>query len=93
MILTAVMVTPMVAKGVTVGAIEMPNRVVGKSFDNHDRQLLKGVVLRASYVTPQLHVAECRARDWRYCAESAARSRRRSTSTECCRYTTGTQID
>ncbi len=66
MITTTVMATPMVAKGVTVGAIQVTNKRGGAGiFDDRDRQILEGLASSAalSLRNAQLHAAEKRARD------------------------------
>ncbi|MBI1967641.1 MAG: GAF domain-containing protein, partial [Gemmatimonadetes bacterium] len=66
MITTTVMATPMVAKGVTVGAIQVSNKVTGAGiFDDRDRQVLEGLAASAAVAlrNAQLHAAEKRARD------------------------------
>lgn len=66
MITTTVMATPMVAKGVTVGAIQVSNKVTGDGvFDERDRELLEGLAASAALAlrNAQLHAAEKRARD------------------------------
>ena len=66
MVTTTVMATPMVAKGVTVGAIQVSNKVTGTGiFDDHDRALLEGLASSAAVAlrNAQLHSAEKRAHD------------------------------
>ncbi len=66
MITTTVMATPMIAKGVTVGAIQVSNKVTGDGiFDGRDRELLEGLAASAAVAlrNAQLHTAERRARD------------------------------
>jgi GAF domain-containing protein/multidrug resistance efflux pump len=63
---TTVMATPMVAGGVTVGAIQVVDKRTGSgTFDAHDRELLEGLAAAAgsSLRNAQLHGAERRARD------------------------------
>src|SRR5574341_1456900 len=60
------MATPMVTKGVTVGAIQVTNKVTGDGiFDDRDRQVLEGLAASAAVAlrNAQLHAAEKRARD------------------------------
>jgi len=65
MITTTVMATPMVAKGVTVGAIQVTNKVNDDIFDEQDRALLEGLASSAAIAlrNAQLHAAEKRAND------------------------------
>jgi len=66
MITTTVMATPMVTKGVTVGAIQVSNKVTGEGiFDDRDRELLEGLAASAAVAlrNAQLHAAEKRAHD------------------------------
>ncbi len=66
MITTTVMATPMIAKGVTVGAIQVVNKVTGDGvFDDRDRELLEGLAGSAAVAlrNAQLHAAEKRAHD------------------------------
>ena len=66
MITTTVMATPMVTKGVTVGAIQVSNKVTGDGiFDDRDRELLEGLAASAAVAlrNAQLHAAEKRAHD------------------------------
>jgi GAF domain-containing protein/biotin carboxyl carrier protein len=66
MVTTTVMATPMVTKGVTVGAIQVNNKVNGNGiFDDHDRALLEGLASSAAVAlrNAQLHAAEKRAHD------------------------------
>ena len=65
MITTTVMATPMVAKGVTVGAIQVTNKVNDDIFDDRDRALLEGLASSAAVAlrNAQLHAAEKRAND------------------------------
>jgi len=66
MVTTTVMATPMVAKGVTVGAIQVTNKVGGDGiFDDQDRELLEGLATSAAVAlrNAQLHAAEKRAHD------------------------------
>ena len=61
-----VMATAMVAGGVTVGAIQVTNKVTGDGiFDDHDRELLEGLAALAAIAlrNAQLHAAERRAGD------------------------------
>jgi GAF domain-containing protein/multidrug resistance efflux pump len=63
---STVMATPMVAGGITVGAIQVVNKRTGTGiFDEHDRQLLEGLAASAAFAlrNAQLHAAETRARD------------------------------
>jgi GAF domain-containing protein/multidrug resistance efflux pump len=63
---STIMATPMVAGGITVGAIQVVNKRTGTGvFDEHDRQLLEGLATAAasSLRNAQLHGAERRARD------------------------------
>ncbi len=65
-IATTVMATPMVAGGVTVGAIQVVDKHTGTgAFDVDDRELLEGLAAAAgsSLRNAQLHGAERRARD------------------------------
>ena len=62
-----VMATAMVAGGVTVGAIQVTNKVTGDGiFDERDRELLEGLaaVAAISLRNAQLHAAEKRAGDF-----------------------------
>jgi GAF domain-containing protein/multidrug resistance efflux pump len=66
MVTTTVMAAPMIAKGETVGAIQLVNKVTGVGiFDDHDRELLEGMAGLAAIAlrNAQLHAAEKRARD------------------------------
>ncbi len=66
MIATTIMATPMVAKGITVGSIQVVNKVGGDGiFDQQDRELLEGLAASAAVAlrNAQLHAAERRARD------------------------------
>ncbi len=66
MLATTVMATAMVAGGVTVGAIQVSNKLTGKGvFDAGDRELLEGLATSAAAAlrNAQLHTAEKRARD------------------------------
>lgn len=66
MIATTVLVAPMVADGVTVGAIEVANKVLGDGlFNEADRELIEGLASAAAVAlrNAQLHTAEKRARD------------------------------
>jgi GAF domain-containing protein len=61
-----VMATAMVASGVTVGAIQVTNKVTGAGvFDERDRELLEGLAATAAVAlrNAQLHAAEKRAGD------------------------------
>jgi GAF domain-containing protein/biotin carboxyl carrier protein len=61
-----VMATAMVAGGVTVGAIQVSNKLTGDGvFDQRDRELLEGLAASAAAAlrNAQLHTAETRARD------------------------------
>jgi GAF domain-containing protein len=61
-----VMATAMVASGVTVGAIQVTNKVTGDGvFDERDRELLEGLAATAAIAlrNAQLHAAEKRAGD------------------------------
>jgi GAF domain-containing protein/multidrug resistance efflux pump len=63
---STIMATPMVAGGITVGAIQVVNKRTGTGvFDEYDRQLLEGLAAAAasSLRNAQLHGAERRARD------------------------------
>lgn len=63
---STIMATPMVAGGITVGAIQVVNKRTGTGvFDERDRQLLEGLAAAAasSLRNAQLHGAERRARD------------------------------
>lgn len=64
MIATSVMAAPMVAKGVTVGSIQVTNKVTGEGiFDDNDRELLEGLAASAAVAlrNAQLHTVEKRA--------------------------------
>jgi GAF domain-containing protein/multidrug resistance efflux pump len=66
MLATTVMATAMVAGGVTVGAIQVSNKLTGdKVFDERDRELLEGLAASAAAAlrNAQLHTVERRARD------------------------------
>jgi GAF domain-containing protein/multidrug resistance efflux pump len=66
MLATTVMATAMVAGGVTVGAIQVSNKLTGKGvFDEKDRELLEGLAATAAAAlrNAQLHTVEKRARD------------------------------
>jgi GAF domain-containing protein len=57
----------MVAGGVTVGSIQVSNKLTGKGvFDEHDRELLEGLAASAAAAlrNAQLHTVENRARDF-----------------------------
>ena len=60
------MATAMVAGGVTVGAIQVSNKLTGGGvFDERDRELLEGLASSAAAAlrNAQLHTVEKRARD------------------------------
>src|SRR2546429_7294829 len=60
MVTLGVMATPMVVKGVTVGAIQGMNKVGDEGiFDGHDRELLEGLAASAAVAlrNPQLLAA------------------------------------
>lgn len=66
MLATTVMATAMVAGGVTVGAIQVSNKLTGDGvFDERDRELLEGLASSAAAAlrNAQLHSVEKRARD------------------------------
>jgi GAF domain-containing protein len=66
MLATTVMATAMVAGGVTVGSIQVSNKLTGDGvFDLHDRELLEGLAASAAAAlrNAQLHTIEKRARD------------------------------
>ncbi|MEO8089712.1 MAG: GAF domain-containing protein [Gemmatimonadales bacterium] len=66
MLATTVMATAMVAGGVTVGAIQVSNKLTGDGvFDERDRELLEGLASSAAAAlrNAQLHTVEKRARD------------------------------
>ena len=66
MLSTTVMATAMVAGGVTVGAIQVSNKLTGRGvFDERDRELLEGLAASAAAAlrNAQLHTVEKRARD------------------------------
>ena len=66
MITTSVMASPMIAKGVTVGAIQVTNKVTDAGiFTERDRDLLEGLATSAAIAlrNAQLHLAERRASD------------------------------
>ena len=66
MLALTVMATAMVAGGVTVGAIQVSNKLTGDGvFDQHDRELLEGLAASAGTAlrNAQLHTIERRARD------------------------------
>jgi GAF domain-containing protein len=66
MLATNVMATAMVAGGVTVGAIQVSNKLTGHGiFDERDRELLEGLAASAAAAlrNAQLHSVEKRARD------------------------------
>jgi GAF domain-containing protein len=60
-----VMATAMVAGGVTVGAIQVTDKVGDGAFDQHDRQMLEGLAAAAAVAlrNAQLHAASQRAGD------------------------------
>ena len=63
---TTVMATAMVAGGVTVGSIQVSNKLTGDGiFDLRDRELLEGLAASAAAAlrNAQLHTVEKRARD------------------------------
>jgi GAF domain-containing protein len=63
---TTVMATAMVAGGVTVGSIQVSNKLTGDGvFDLRDRELLEGLAASAAAAlrNAQLHAVEKRARD------------------------------
>lgn len=67
MLALTVMATAMTAGGVTVGAIQVSNKLTGDGiFDDHDRELLEGLAATAAAAlrNAQLHTAENRARDF-----------------------------
>ncbi|HZA97960.1 MAG TPA: GAF domain-containing protein [Gemmatimonadales bacterium] len=66
MLATTVMATAMVTGGVTVGAIQVSNKLTGDGvFDHRDRELLEGLAASAAAAlrNAQLHTVETRARD------------------------------
>jgi GAF domain-containing protein/multidrug resistance efflux pump len=65
MLTTTVMATAMVAGGVTVGAIQVSNKLTDGVFDDRDRELLEGLASSAAAAlrNAQLHTVEKRARD------------------------------
>jgi GAF domain-containing protein/multidrug resistance efflux pump len=66
MLATTVMATAMVTGGVTVGAIQVSNKLTGDGvFDHRDRELLEGLAASAATAlrNAQLHTVEKRARD------------------------------
>ena len=66
MLSTTVMATAMVAGGVTVGAIQISNKLTGRGvFDDRDRELLEALAASAATAlrNAQLHTVEKRARD------------------------------
>jgi GAF domain-containing protein len=66
MLATTVMATAMVAGGVTVGAIQVSNKLTGDGvFDERDRELLEGLASSAANAlrNAQMHTLEKRARD------------------------------
>lgn len=65
-ITTTLLATPMVAEGVTVGSIQVTNKVTDEGiFTDRDRELLEGLASGAAVAlrNAQLHGAEKRARD------------------------------
>ncbi len=63
---TTVMATAMVSGGVTVGSIQVANKLTGDGiFDQRDRELLEGLAASAAAAlrNAQLHSVESRARD------------------------------
>ena len=67
MLALTVMATAMTAGGVTVGAIQISNKLTGDGiFDDHDRELLEGLAATAAAAlrNAQLHTVENRARDF-----------------------------
>ena len=67
MLSTTIMASPMVAGGVTVGSIQVSNKLTGKGvFDERDRELLEGLAASAATAlrNAQLHTLENRARDF-----------------------------
>ena len=66
MLSTTVMATAMVTGGITVGAIQVSNKLTGQGvFDERDRELLEGLAASAAAAlrNAQLHTVEKRARD------------------------------
>src|SRR3989449_6897789 len=66
MVTLGVMATPMVVKGVTVGAIQVMNKVTGLGvFEDGDQELLEGLAASAAVAlrNAQLGAAERRAQD------------------------------
>ena len=66
MITTGVLAAPMIARGQTVGSIQVTNKIVGDGiFDESDRAFLEGLASTAAIAlrNAQLHTAEKRARD------------------------------
>ena len=66
MLAMTVMATAMVAGGITVGAIQISNKLTGDGvFDERDRELLEGLASAAAAAlrNAQLHTVEKRARD------------------------------
>ena len=66
MLATTLMATAMVSGGVTVGAIQVSNKLSGDGvFDERDRELLEGLATSAAAAlrNAQLHTVEKRARD------------------------------
>src|SRR5439155_8306480 len=66
MVTTSVMAAPMVTKGVTVGAIQLTNKLTDEGiFTERDRELLEGLAASAAIAlrNAQLHAAEKRAGD------------------------------
>jgi GAF domain-containing protein len=63
---STVMATAMVAQGITVGALQVTNKLTGNGvFDAGDRELFEGLAASAAIAlrNAQLHTAERRARD------------------------------
>ena len=63
---STVMATAMVAQGITVGALQVTNKLTGNGvFDASDRELFEGMAASAAIAlrNAQLHTAEGRARD------------------------------
>ena len=82
-----VMATAMVAEGVTVGAIQVTNKVTGDGmFDQRRPRAARGPRRARGRVAAERPAARRRASGpatWRSCSTSAARSPRRWTSTGC----------
>lgn len=63
---STLMATAMVAQGITVGALQVTNKLTGNGvFDSGDRELFEGLAASAAIAlrNAQLHTAERRARD------------------------------